>query len=192
MLSSLGCLQKSNPNYCKFLNINQCWTQLNPTSDSQKMTKLLTKRRNWSIGWVGSCSFFPVDCDANYWLRQGQNMIKKKWNLPITEIKLAIMYIDRVLSSLGCLTEKQPNSKVFLEYQSMLNSTRPHKRFSKNDKNINETENWSIGWVGSCSFFPVDCDAICWLRQGRKMSTKKMKFANHRNHVGNHVYRSCA
>ena len=47
---------------------------------------------------------------------------------------LAIMYIDRVLSSLGCLTEKQPNLKLFLEYQSMLNSTKPHKRFSKNDK----------------------------------------------------------
>ena len=70
-------------------------------------------------------------------------------------------------------TEKQPKLLQFFEYQSMLNSTKPHKRFSENDKNNNETENWSIGWVGSCSFFPVDCDAIFWLRQGRKMSTRR-------------------
>ena len=53
---------------------------------------------------------------------------------------LAIMYIDRVLSSLGCLTEKQNNLMQFLEYQSMLNSTKPHKRFSEIDKMNNETE----------------------------------------------------
>ena len=65
---------------------------------------------------------------------------------------LAIMYIDRVLSSLGCLTEKQPNLKLFLEYQSMLNSTDPHKRFSKKDKKNNETEKL-INWLGRFVFF---------------------------------------
>ena len=50
------------------------------------------------------------------------------------------MYIDRMLSSLGCLTEKQPKLMQFLEYQSMLNSTKPQKRFSENDKNNNKTE----------------------------------------------------
>ena len=88
-------------------------------------------------------------------------------------MNVAIMYIDRVLSSLGCLKEKQPKLLHFPEYQSMLNSTKPHKRFSKNDKNNNETEKL-INWlVGSCSFFPVDCDANFWLRQGQKMSTKR-------------------
>ena len=56
------------------------------------------------------------------------------------------MYIDRMLSSLGCLTEKQPKLLQFLEYQSMLNSTKPQKRFSENDKNINETEKL-INWL---------------------------------------------
>ena len=65
---------------------------------------------------------------------------------------LAIMYIDRVLSSLGCLTEKQPKVMQFLEYQSMLNSTKPHKRFSEKDKNINETEKL-INWLGRFVFF---------------------------------------
>ena len=63
-----------------------------------------------------------------------------KRSLPVTEVKLASMYIDRMLSSLGCLTEKQPKLMQFLEYQSMLNSTKPQKRFSENDKNNNKTE----------------------------------------------------
>ena len=71
----------------------------------------------------------------------------------------------------------------FLDYQSMLNSTKPHKRFSKNDKNNNETENWSIGWVGSCSSFPVDCDANYSLRQGQKMSTKRNEFCESRKWI---------
>ena len=65
---------------------------------------------------------------------------------------LAIMYIDRVLSSLGCLTEKQPKVMQFLEYQSMLNSTKPHKRFSEKDKKNNETEKL-INWLGRSVFF---------------------------------------
>ena len=60
------------------------------------------------------------------------------------------MYIDRVRSSLGCLTEKQPKLMQFLEYQSMLNSTKPHKRFSEKDKHNNDTEkliNWLVRFV---------------------------------------------
>ena len=75
-----------------------------------------------------------------------------KRSLPITEIMLAIMYIDRVLSSLGCLTEKQNNLMQFLEYQSMLNSTKPEKRFSEIDKMNNEREKL-INWLGRFVFF---------------------------------------
>ena len=123
---------------------------LKTTSDSQKMT-ITTKRKNWSIGCVGSCSFSPVDCEAKHWLRQGQNMSKKR-KLPITEIMLAIIYIDRVLSSLGCLTEKQPKTMQLFQYQSMLNSTKNHKWFSENGKNINETEKF-INWLRRFVFF---------------------------------------
>ena len=75
---------------------------------------------------------------------------KKK--LANTEIMSAIMWNDRVFSSLGCLTEKQPKLMQFLEYQSMLNSTKPHKRFSEIDKNNNETEKL-INWLGRFVFF---------------------------------------
>ena len=85
-----------------------------------------TKRKNGSFGCVGSCSFFPVHCEATYWLRQGQKVSTKR-SLPITEINLAIMKIDRVLSSLERLTENQPKLLQFLEIQSMLNSTKNHK-----------------------------------------------------------------
>ena len=131
---------------------------------------IITKRKIWSIGCVGSCSFFPVDCEANYWLRQGQKVSTKR-SLPITEIKLAIKKIDRVLSSLGCLTEKQPKLLQFLQYQSMLSN----KTTSNSQKMtiLIKRKNWSIGCVGSCSFFPVDCEANYWLRQGQKMSTKR-------------------
>ena len=78
----------------------------------------------------------------------------KRWaqkKLANTEIMSAIMWNDRVLSSLGCLTEKQPKLMQFLEYQSMLNSTKPHKRFSENDNN-NETEKL-INWLSRLVFF---------------------------------------
>ena len=65
---------------------------------------------------------------------------------------LAIINIDRVLSSSGRLTEKQPKVMQFVEYQSMLNSTKPHKRFSEKDKNNNETEKL-INWLGRFVFF---------------------------------------
>ena len=65
---------------------------------------------------------------------------------------LAIMEIDRVLTSLGRLIEKQPKLTLFLESQSMLNSNKPHKRFSEIDKNNNETEKL-INWLGRFVFF---------------------------------------
>ena len=65
---------------------------------------------------------------------------------------LAIINIDRVLSSLGRLTEKQPKVMQFVEYQSMLKSTKNHKLFSENDKNINETEKL-INWLRRFVFF---------------------------------------
>ena len=39
-----------------------------------------------------------------------------------------------------------------LKYQSMLNSTKPHKQFSENDKNNNKTEKL-INWLGRFVFF---------------------------------------
>ena len=124
VLSSLGYLREKQPKIMHFLQ-NQSMLNNKTSSDSQKMT-VITKRKNGSIGCVGSCSFFTVDCEATYWLRQGQKVSTKR-SLPITEINLAIMKIDRVLSSLGCLTEKQPKLLQFLEIQSMLNSTKNHK-----------------------------------------------------------------
>ena len=79
----------------------------------------------------------------------------------------------------------------FLQYQSMLNSTKNHKSFSENDKNINETEKL-INWLRRFVFFLSGWLWSYLLASPRPKDEHKKKFANHESEVGNHVYRSYA
>ena len=81
----------------------------------------------------------------------------------------------------------------FLEYQSMLNSIKPHKRFSENDKINNETDKTHqlAGSVRVLSFRLI-VKLIIGFAKAKRWAQKEMKFANQGNQVANHVNRSCA
>ena len=81
----------------------------------------------------------------------------------------------------------------FLEYQSMLNSTKPHKRFSEIEKINNETDKTHQlpGSVRVLSFRLIVM-LIIGFAKAKRRAQKEMKLANHGNQVANHVYRSCA